>query len=352
MNEKIELQLQRLADGELDRRQLRLMLQQAQRQPELWQAMALAFIENQIIHQEIVGSPTVTQGSLRKSSDSSAWQSAEASRAAIVPAVGNSPSNPNTVSALAGSASLFDSQGGITRALQATAAVVEEGQPQVQPSPPHHTSRSTQPSWRWWSALAATWLLLPMAYWFGNNSPAIRSNSPTDGVTGIRTAPTAENLRIAQSEADGSTMLGGGSVNRADPGNPRLPDAKNNDGPLWSQRSPQPIPGSEIQTPRSGLSPGQRSLTDLPSSAPFSLRLVNEQGNAIVEDPIPVYTTNTMEQFDANSASNTVPEDLQRDFNRLGYRVVVDVMYIRGQLEDGRELIVPLRKYYLTPIGQ
>lgn len=52
MNEN-ELQLQRLVDGQLDRGQVQQLLAKAQRQPELWQQIALAFVEDQIWQAEI-----------------------------------------------------------------------------------------------------------------------------------------------------------------------------------------------------------------------------------------------------------------------------------------------------------
>ena len=50
---KNELQLQRLVDGQLDRGQVQQLLAKAQRQPELWQQIALAFVEDQIWQAEI-----------------------------------------------------------------------------------------------------------------------------------------------------------------------------------------------------------------------------------------------------------------------------------------------------------
>ena len=52
MNEN-ELQLQRLVDGQLDRGQVQQLLAKAQQQPELWQQIALGFVEDQIWEAEI-----------------------------------------------------------------------------------------------------------------------------------------------------------------------------------------------------------------------------------------------------------------------------------------------------------
>ena len=48
-----ELQLQRLIDGQLDRSQIQQLLAEAQQQPELWQQIASAFVEDQIWKAEI-----------------------------------------------------------------------------------------------------------------------------------------------------------------------------------------------------------------------------------------------------------------------------------------------------------
>lgn len=52
MREK-ELQLQRLVDRQLSRQQIQTLISNAQREPELWQDIAVAFVEEQLFDQEI-----------------------------------------------------------------------------------------------------------------------------------------------------------------------------------------------------------------------------------------------------------------------------------------------------------
>ncbi|HMP80140.1 MAG TPA: hypothetical protein PKD54_11860 [Pirellulaceae bacterium] len=52
-NEKWDLELQRLVDGELTRPRIRDMLGQAESQPDLWRELALAFVEQQVIGREL-----------------------------------------------------------------------------------------------------------------------------------------------------------------------------------------------------------------------------------------------------------------------------------------------------------
>ena len=52
MSEK-ELQLQRLVDRQLDRQQIQALMSDAQQDPELWQDIAVAFVEDQLFNQEI-----------------------------------------------------------------------------------------------------------------------------------------------------------------------------------------------------------------------------------------------------------------------------------------------------------
>lgn len=238
MNEKLELQLQRLADGELNRRQISALLQQAQSQPELWESMALAFVENQVLQREIAAGQ-----------DEAVW----------------------------------------TR----TARRAEHKSPASQ----------RPPSWRWWSALAATWLLMPLAYWTGSlNSASSFGPSPQVAVNEVQQHDSKQ-----------------------DPG-------------LLAQND--------------GQSPSREPNPPL-YSAPYRMNLVSRDGTRLVENPVPIYPDALYDVSGLSEVPTTpISLDARQKLHRWGLQVRPQTTLIEVRLEDGREIVVPIHSYTVTPYGQ
>ncbi len=327
MNEKIELQLQRLADGELDRRQLRTMLQQAQRQPELWQAMALAFVENQILQQEIAG------GQFRHATN--------ADRSSSRPDVATSNVGPSTV---ATSKSAIKSDSAFAAAIYRGQEIPKEEIVHAQLSVPHRRSLSNNPSWRWWSALAATWLVIPMAYWmgtFGNSNAAFQNMGTEVAQSNRGFGDNRWDASGFQDERQSAVAEVAGHLDGTRDGNPVLENPR--------------LPSNSQTEPRTKLPNNARTLASNtldPNEAPFSVKLVGQDGADLADGPIPLYPASMATQAGVDPSSATVPIEVQRRYNQLGFEVRVQVTQIQLQLDDGREISLPIRNYVLIPIGQ
>lgn len=330
MNEKIELQLQRLADGELDRRQLRLMLQQAQRQPELWQAMALAFVENQILQQEIAGGQN-------RSAVSAGGANAGGTNAGGANALGVDGHTPvrgaGTGLGHAGDKT-FDTS--VAAAVRRGQHVPADDQVHAQRGPFYSRPRLSNPSWRWWSALAATWLVIPIAYWLGMiGGPDFKFRNLGTSVaqSELRGAPDAGDAGASRDERQRALAEVAGQLDGTRDGNPVLENRRN-------------LPNSGAASRTMAQYPAK------PDAAPFSVKLVGQDGADLTNGPIPLYPASMATKAGFDPTSTDVPLEIQRRYNRHGFEVRVQVTQIQLQLDDGREISLPIRNYVLVPIGQ
>lgn len=118
-------------------------------------------------------------------------------------------------------------------------------------------------------------------------------------------------------------------------------------GELLAQQSPPLIqPEAEagaMDRPGPGPSP-------LESYAPYRMQMVSNEGQASEE--IPVMPISMAREMGLKYEPSPVPQEIQSQFNRRGYRVQPEIQYIHGRLPDGRELVVPFQKNRVTPWGQ
>lgn len=84
--------------------------------------------------------------------------------------------------------------------------------------------------------------------------------------------------------------------------------------------------------------------------APYRMQMVSNEGGTLEE--IPVMPISMAREMGLQYDPAPIPEDLQRRFNRQGYRVQPEIQYISGQMPDGRQVVVPVQKNRVTPYGQ
>ncbi len=83
--------------------------------------------------------------------------------------------------------------------------------------------------------------------------------------------------------------------------------------------------------------------------ATYRLRIVQNDGQVI---ELPAYEVSQLQHVSWNSAPDERVDSLNRRLVELGYRLEYETEYLSGQLEDGRELIVPIRNVAMRYHGQ
>lgn len=88
------------------------------------------------------------------------------------------------------------------------------------------------------------------------------------------------------------------------------------------------------------------NLNQMP--AMYQVQMEGPDGNTYVDSQVPLYTTDL---GDARKwlGREEVPEKMRRKLADSGYGVVHDVRYLRGQLNDGRSFLIPVRNYRFSP---
>ena len=95
---------------------------------------------------------------------------------------------------------------------------------------------------------------------------------------------------------------------------------------------------------------GQKNdVTSNHPSATYRLRIVLDDGRVI---ELPAYEASELQHVSWNSAPDERVDSLNRRLVELGYRLEYETEYLSGQLEDGRELIVPIRNVAMRYHGQ
>lgn len=99
----------------------------------------------------------------------------------------------------------------------------------------------------------------------------------------------------------------------------------------------------DIEIPKDN---GGYDLNQIP--AMYNVQLQGPDGNTFVDTQVPLYTSDLV---DAGKwlRQTEVPEQMRRRFSDSGYGISQDVRYIRGQLKDGRNFLIPVRNYRFSP---
>jgi hypothetical protein len=86
--------------------------------------------------------------------------------------------------------------------------------------------------------------------------------------------------------------------------------------------------------------------------APYRMHLAsNETGDP--EGPaVPVMSYATARDLRLEYQTTEIPEALQQQFGRHGYRLHPEIQYLRGRTSDGRQLLMPLEAVRAAPWGQ
>lgn len=233
MNSESEaLELQRLADGELDRSQIRRLLHQAESDPGLYRRIALTLVEDQIWRREIC---------------------------AAEPGTAETP----------------------TMARPGRLTLADDGA----------APRSWRVSGTSWLAVAAGLLVMTwMGYAIGRRGEGLRSA-----------------------------------------GNAALPVAAS------------AVPGNLPRT---------TDPASLSSYAPWQMQLVSNDGQPLGPESLPVLPLSMARELGLEYQPVEIPEPLQRQVGRHGYRVEPRYQYIHGRTSDGRRLVVPIQEVRLSPWGQ
>lgn len=254
--EPLELELQRMVDGELSPIRMRSLLQVAESQPGLWRELALAFVEQQVLQRE-------------------ATAFARGER----PALGSEAGAAGTGSEMA------KAPIGKQRMVPAR----ESGNPS--------RKRETLNA-RWLAAAAAIWLMLPIGYWLG-----LQQVVKPSGTSAVATmAPRESDSR------DGADMV------------PRLPHAS--------------------------LDLTQRSI------APYRMHLVSDDGQPLTDKEIPLIPWTLAREMGIKLPRLSIPDDVQTEYRQAGYQLQPRVRWMRGKMNDGREVLVPLQDLTLVAYGQ
>lgn len=100
----------------------------------------------------------------------------------------------------------------------------------------------------------------------------------------------------------------------------------------------------------------ERSISDdnglTQIKAPFSARLVDNQGRAMSDQGIPLITESMAREYGYKYNPAEVPQSVQSQFNRVGYEIKPNVEYYKWRTSDGRIVEVPVQNYMVQSYGQ
>lgn len=86
--------------------------------------------------------------------------------------------------------------------------------------------------------------------------------------------------------------------------------------------------------------------------APYTVQLVDREGRDMPYGRVSLMTESMAREIGYDPSDYSIPRELQSEFNKVGYELERDVRFIEGRLDDGRQLIVPVKGIRVRPYGQ
>ena len=87
-------------------------------------------------------------------------------------------------------------------------------------------------------------------------------------------------------------------------------------------------------------------------NAPFSVQLVDNEGNAMSGQRIPLITESMAREYGYKYNPAEVPQSVQSQFNRVGYEIKPNVEYYQARTRDGLIVEMPVQNYKVQSYGQ
>ncbi len=86
--------------------------------------------------------------------------------------------------------------------------------------------------------------------------------------------------------------------------------------------------------------------------SPYRMQMVSNDTGLKSDEEFPVLPISTARELGVKYESIPPSGDLQRRLNRQGYELEPEIQYIRVQMDDGRQIIVPVQRMQLKQWGQ
>ncbi len=267
MSDNSQILIRRLVDGELNRAEIRQLLNRAENDVELYRQLALLMVEDQLLRREI-GAMLESPGLFVAEPPDTLPGDPGCSHATLTGGDGHGFETNGTGHA-----------GGVFR------------------DDTHTFSRPR--FWRHGATFFATAAAMLLMTWLGYRAGFLQQ----------------QNRRGADPELAGV----------AAPLNPHLP---------------------------SGQTPGPDSSRPWDQYATHHLQLVSNEGEAEGAEEVPVIPLSLAREMGLNWELQPVPVDVQRQYNRQGMALQPEVQYMRGRLNDGRQVVVPIQYIRAQAWGQ
>ena len=86
--------------------------------------------------------------------------------------------------------------------------------------------------------------------------------------------------------------------------------------------------------------------------APWRMHMVSNESGDPEGPAVPVMSYATARDLGLEYQTTEIPEELQQQCGRHGYRLHPQIQYLRGRTSDGRQVLMPLEAVRAAPWGQ